>query len=362
MALVGPFSKGFAVNFKSGGDTTRDAFGKHIQEIDRIYGYLNALDAGKVSADEVSNIAKDVTTLTNKVNALSDVSTKLTALTKKVDDLSDGTSEDITDIAKDIAQLKADVEANKPVTLKYRIMEVMYSPVIKGSPINLIQDTWTKGTDARLSYTAFEGDTNYRIFTVPNGVYKLVIDACGGGGGGYIQTNGFFPNNSFVSGGNSSSCKNLIYNVTPGDKLYIYAGRGGKGCLKTLAGDNTCSDGEDTEVKLGSSTSTSSSANQIIYCYAGYRAENTFNGVTNKLPLTNGYSSGGTRYYQTNSRPTLPLSSKYTSLRDLLRGFSSESTLVPPYGEGGAFNTSWERSDNYTGTYGVVVIRYVGIY
>ena len=357
MALVGPFSKGFAVNFKSGGDTTRDAFGKHIQEIDRIYGYLNALDAGKVSADEVSNIAKDVTTLTNKVNALSDVSTKLTALTKKVDDLSDGTSEDITDIAKDIAQLKADVEANKPVTLKYRIMEVMYSPVIKGSPTNIIQDTWTKGTTARLSYSAFEGDANYRIFTVPNGVYKIVIDACGGGGGGWFNSDGVL-----VSGGNSSSCKDLIYNVTPGDKLYIYAGRGGKGCLKTLAGDNTCSDGEDTEVKLGSSTSTSSSANQIIYCYAGYRAENTFNGVTNKLPLTNGYSSGGTRFYQSNSRPTLPLSSKYTSLRDLLRGFSSESTLVPPYGEGGAFNTSWERSDNYTGTYGVVVIRYVGIY
>ena len=358
MALVGPFSKGFAVNFKSGGDTTRDAFGKHIQEIDRIYGYLNALDAGKVSASEVSDIANKVTTLTNKIDALSGIDTKVTELTNKLNALSGSTSDDITDIAKDIAQLKADVEANKPVTLKYRIMEVMYSPVIKGSPTNIIQDTWTKGTTARLSYSAFEGDANYRIFTVPNGVYKLVIDACGGGGGGWVNGNGVL-----LSGGNASSCKNYIYNVSPGDKLYIYLGRGGKGCIKTLTGDNTCSDGEDTEVKLGNSTSTSSSAKQIIYCYGGYSAQNISNGVTNKLPITQGASSNGTKYYQSNSRPTIPQSNYYVNnVSGVLSGFSSESTLLPPYGEGGAFNTSWGRSDNYTGTYGVVVIRYVGIY
>ena len=53
MALLGPFSVGYPVIFRSGGDTTRNAFGKHIQEIERIYGILNALDAGKISADDL---------------------------------------------------------------------------------------------------------------------------------------------------------------------------------------------------------------------------------------------------------------------------------------------------------------------
>ena len=356
MALVGPFSKGFAVNFKSGGDTTRDAFGKHIQEIDRIYGYLNALDAGKVSADEVSNIAKDVTTLTNKVNALSDVSTKLTALTKKVDDLSGSTSDDITDIAKDIAQLKADVEANKPVTLKYRIMEAMYSPVIKGSPSNIIQDTWVKGTDTRLAYADFEGDSKYRVFTVPKGVYKVVISACGGGGGGYVM------NNVFYSGGNASSVKDYIFDVTPNDKIYIYAGRGGRGCSKTLADDNTCSDGEDTEVRIGDSKSKSLIAEQIIHCQGGYSALTINSNPTNESPTVNGACQNGTSQAQTVSRPYPPALSNYADLKKLLMGFASESTLVSPYGAGGAFNTSWQRIDNYAGTHGIVIVKYIAVY
>ena len=70
MSLLGPFSKGFPVAFRSDGDTTRDAFGKHIQEIDRIYGYLNALDAGKASADEISGSLGDLNTvLTQHINS-----------------------------------------------------------------------------------------------------------------------------------------------------------------------------------------------------------------------------------------------------------------------------------------------------
>ena len=73
MSLIGPFSVGFPVNFKSGGDTTRDAFGQHIEEIKRIYGILNALDAGKVSASDVSGLSSSVsdinTALTNHINS-----------------------------------------------------------------------------------------------------------------------------------------------------------------------------------------------------------------------------------------------------------------------------------------------------
>ena len=55
MALLGPFSVGYPVLFRSGGDTTRVAFGKHIQEIERIYGILNALDSDKISASDLDD-------------------------------------------------------------------------------------------------------------------------------------------------------------------------------------------------------------------------------------------------------------------------------------------------------------------
>ena len=53
MAILGPFNVSYPVIFRSGGDTTRVAFGKHIQEIERIYGILNALDADKISASDL---------------------------------------------------------------------------------------------------------------------------------------------------------------------------------------------------------------------------------------------------------------------------------------------------------------------
>ena len=64
------FSVGYPVNFYSGGDTTRDAFGKHINEITKIYGILNALDAEKVSASGVTSSITSVTTsLTAHINS-----------------------------------------------------------------------------------------------------------------------------------------------------------------------------------------------------------------------------------------------------------------------------------------------------
>ena len=53
MPILGPFNVCYPVIFRSGGDTTRVAFGKHIQEIERIYGILNALDSDKISASDL---------------------------------------------------------------------------------------------------------------------------------------------------------------------------------------------------------------------------------------------------------------------------------------------------------------------
>ena len=55
MALIGPFNVAYPVLFRSGGDTTRVAFGKHIQEIEKIYGILNALDSDKISASDLDS-------------------------------------------------------------------------------------------------------------------------------------------------------------------------------------------------------------------------------------------------------------------------------------------------------------------
>ena len=57
--LLGPFEVEFPVKFYSGGDTTRDAFSKHIQEIKRIYGILNALDSGKASSLAIAKAILD---------------------------------------------------------------------------------------------------------------------------------------------------------------------------------------------------------------------------------------------------------------------------------------------------------------
>ncbi len=51
--LLGPFNIGYPVLFRSGGDTVTEAFGKHIQEIERIYGILNTLDSGKLTTPDM---------------------------------------------------------------------------------------------------------------------------------------------------------------------------------------------------------------------------------------------------------------------------------------------------------------------
>ena len=50
----GPYSVAFPVDFTSKGDTTRDAFRKHMDEITRIYGILTGLDDDTMDADSVS--------------------------------------------------------------------------------------------------------------------------------------------------------------------------------------------------------------------------------------------------------------------------------------------------------------------
>lgn len=57
--LRGPYSVAFPVNFTSRGDTTRDAFRKHMDEITRIYGILTGLDADTMDSTAVSQMLKN---------------------------------------------------------------------------------------------------------------------------------------------------------------------------------------------------------------------------------------------------------------------------------------------------------------
>ncbi|MBQ7262465.1 MAG: hypothetical protein IJR14_01980 [Synergistaceae bacterium] len=66
--LPKPVSPIYPVRFHSGGDTTTEAFGKHINEIKRIYELLEALDDWKIGADELKTIVDSI-----KHNSLPDL-------------------------------------------------------------------------------------------------------------------------------------------------------------------------------------------------------------------------------------------------------------------------------------------------
>ena len=62
------YEPGYPVNFYAGGDTTREAFSKHIQEILKIYGILNALQSTKADSTAVTKAIEDAKTLlTDKI-------------------------------------------------------------------------------------------------------------------------------------------------------------------------------------------------------------------------------------------------------------------------------------------------------
>lgn len=79
MANTTTYEPGYPVNFYSGGDTTREAFGKHIQEILKIYGILNALQSTKADSTAVTKAIEDAKTLlTEKITtAKSELTTAL---------------------------------------------------------------------------------------------------------------------------------------------------------------------------------------------------------------------------------------------------------------------------------------------
>ena len=54
-----PYELGYPVNFYSGGDTTREAFGKHIQEFSKVYGILNSLQSTKADSTAVTQAIND---------------------------------------------------------------------------------------------------------------------------------------------------------------------------------------------------------------------------------------------------------------------------------------------------------------
>ena len=65
-----PWSVQYPVNFSPSGDTTSQAFKKHIEEIKKIYGYLNELNSSKLSASDLSSSLSGINTnLTTHINS-----------------------------------------------------------------------------------------------------------------------------------------------------------------------------------------------------------------------------------------------------------------------------------------------------
>ena len=59
MADNGPYGVKYPVAFHAGGDTTRDAFRKHIKEIEEIYAKLNALNDGKLDSTTLTTTIQE---------------------------------------------------------------------------------------------------------------------------------------------------------------------------------------------------------------------------------------------------------------------------------------------------------------
>ena len=95
-----------------------------------------------------------------------------------------------------------------------------------------------------------------RDFVVPEGVTKLYVSGCAGGGGGAAGI--------ACGGGGGESCFRRVVNVTPGERIAVTIGTGGKGCQKDDGSGRTSmkgydaikkftGDGDDgTETKFGS--------------------------------------------------------------------------------------------------------------
>ena len=70
-----------------------------------------------------------------------------------------------------------------------------------------------------------------RDFVVPDGVTKLFVSGCAGGGGGAMGI--------ACGGGGGESCFRRVVNVTPGERIAVTIGIGGKGCQKGNEGSGT---------------------------------------------------------------------------------------------------------------------------
>ena len=93
-----PYELGYPVNFYSGGDTTREAFGKHIQEFSKVYGILNSLQSTKADSTAVTQAINDAKTeLNGNINtAKSDLTTALNTAKSTLQTNIDGVQTNLT--------------------------------------------------------------------------------------------------------------------------------------------------------------------------------------------------------------------------------------------------------------------------
>ena len=185
MALTGPFSVEYPVNFYSGGDTTKEAFGKHIQEIQRIYGLINSLNADKVSASELTTLTTKINTIDNSI---SNVQTNLTnhinssnphpnwlvnLATQVTDQLSAskvlGTLTNATIAANKVTGLKSYVEDLVPDDITGKVDPYGYLEFPNGIIVQ-----WGMGTTG-----GYEGFGIVFSKAFPNQCFCVVANACG---------------------------------------------------------------------------------------------------------------------------------------------------------------------------------------
>lgn len=106
------------------------------------------------------------------------------------------------------------------------------------------------------------GSNVLKEWVVPTGVTKIRVTALGGGGGGATKRSSHYYGGG---GGQGAGFVSGEYDVTAGQKLDIYVGRGGAGYTSDNGYGN---DGTDSYVRMSSPDGGSSVLN--VYSYGGY--------------------------------------------------------------------------------------------
>ena len=209
--------------------------------------------------------------------------------------------------------------------------------------------------------------------TVPEGVDRIFISGCGGGGG--LEYNNVID--GFVSGWSGASCLKVEFGVLAGDVIRVYPGRGGFGInissdstFQTTKGTSSC--GEDSVVFLN--------GNEMVrlpggasgsVAHAGARKGATFKEYRDVEISYKQHLEYGSSYFNSNfvenympgiSDLDIQTSDKWWKyIKRIFYGFTQKVGFFNTYGAGGdlSWSNGYKGINGGNGEPGLIIIEYI---